>query len=73
MVEAYWIVGQRILEEEQLSESRAKFGQKLLENLSLELSVSFGKGLSYANLRDFQAVLPRPTPTRRFATHCVEN
>lgn len=54
MVEAYWLVGQRIVEEEQSGESRAKYGQKLLENLSKELSESFGKGFSYANLRNFR-------------------
>lgn len=54
MVEAYWLVGQRIVEEEQRGESRAQYGQRLLENLSRELSASFGKGFSYANLRNFR-------------------
>lgn len=52
MVEAYWLIGQRIVEEEQNGEDRAKYGQRLLENLSKELSDSFGKGFSYANLRN---------------------
>ncbi len=58
MVEAYWLIGQRIVEEEQKGESRAKYGQgssqRLLENLSIELSASLGKGFSYANLRNFR-------------------
>lgn len=54
MVEAYWLIGQRIVEEEQRGESRAQYGQRLLENLSRELSASFGKGFSYANLRNFR-------------------
>lgn len=54
MVEAYWLIGQRIVEEEQKGESRAKYGQRLLENLSIELSTSLGKGFSYANLRNFR-------------------
>lgn len=54
MVETYWRVGQRIVEEEQRGESRAKYGQKLLENLSKELSAVFGRGFSYANLRNFR-------------------
>lgn len=54
MVEAYWLMGQRIVEEEQNGESRAKYGQRLLENLSKELSATFGKGFSYANLRNFR-------------------
>jgi len=54
MVEAYWLIGKRIVEEEQQGESRAKYGRSLLENLSRELSTEFGKGFSYANLRNFR-------------------
>jgi DUF1016 N-terminal domain len=54
MVEAYWLMGQRIVREEQQGDSRATYGQRLLENLSKELSASFGKGFSYANLRNFR-------------------
>ncbi|MDO8466285.1 MAG: PDDEXK nuclease domain-containing protein [Gallionella sp.] len=54
MVEAYWLIGQRIVEEEQQGDSRAIYGQRLLENLAKELSASFGKGFSYANLRNFR-------------------
>lgn len=48
MVEAYWRIGQRIVEEEQQGESRVQYGQRLLENLSRELSASFGNGASLA-------------------------
>jgi len=54
MVEAYWLIGRRIVEEEQQGEFRAKYGQRLLENLSTELSAAFGRGFSYANLRNFR-------------------
>lgn len=54
MVEAYWLIGQRIVIEEQQGDSRAIYGQRLLENLAKELSASFGKGFSYANLRNFR-------------------
>ncbi len=54
MVEAYWLIGQRIVEEEQQGEVRAKYGQRLLENLSITLGKEFGKGFSYANLRNFR-------------------
>ena len=54
MVEAYWLIGQRIVQEEQQGESRANYGERLLENLSKALSASFGKGFSYANLRNFR-------------------
>jgi hypothetical protein len=42
------------VEEEQRGESRAIYGERLLENLSIALSASFGKGFSYANLRNFR-------------------
>ena len=54
MVEAYWLIGKRIVEEEQGGEVRARYGKRLLENLSTELSHEFGKGFSYANLRNFR-------------------
>jgi len=54
MVEAYWLVGKRIVEEEQKGEERAAYGEKILQSLSKELTVEFGKGFSYANLRNFR-------------------
>ncbi len=54
MVEAYWLIGRRIVEEEQQGQARAKYGKRLLENLSVELTDTFGKGFSYANLRNFR-------------------
>ena len=54
MVEAYWLIGQRIVQEEQLGQRKAQYGARLLENLSRALSESFGKGFSYANLRNFR-------------------
>ena len=54
MVEAYWLIGKRIVEEEQEGKVKAKYGKRLLENLSISLSQDFGKGFSYANLRNFR-------------------
>ena len=54
MVQAYWLIGQRIVQEEQLGQHKAQYGTRLLENLSRALSESFGKGFSYANLRNFR-------------------
>lgn len=54
MVEAYWLIGKRIVEEEQHGETRAKYGEKLLQNLSKNLIHEFGKGFSYPNLRNFR-------------------
>lgn len=54
MVEAYWHIGKRIVEEEQNGESRAEYGKKVLENLSKSLTADFGKGFSLRNLRNFR-------------------
>jgi len=43
MVETYWKIGQRIVEEEQGGSSRAEYGTKLIENLSKYLTDTFGK------------------------------
>ena len=54
MVEAYWLIGRRIVEEEQRGRHKAEYGSRLLENLSKALASDFGKGFSYANLRNFR-------------------
>jgi len=54
MVEAYWLIGRRIVEEEQRGQHKAEYGARLLENLSRVLAADFGKGFSYANLRNFR-------------------
>ncbi|VAW36049.1 FIG074102: hypothetical protein [hydrothermal vent metagenome] len=50
MVEAYWLIGKRIVEEEQAGKAKAKYGKRLMEELSIALTSDFGKGFSYANL-----------------------
>jgi len=54
MVEAYWLVGKRIVEEEQHGEKRAAYGEEILKTLSAALTEEFGKGFSARNLRDFR-------------------
>jgi len=54
MVEAYWQMGKRIVEEEQQGEDRANYGEGLIKQLSKSLSTDFGKGFSIANLRNFR-------------------
>ncbi|EDN69237.1 protein containing DUF1016 [Beggiatoa sp. PS] len=54
MVEAYWQIGKRIVEEEQVGKQRADYGSFLIKSLSKELSVEFGKGFSVANLKNFR-------------------
>ncbi|MDR3047847.1 MAG: PDDEXK nuclease domain-containing protein [Bacteroidales bacterium] len=54
MVEVYWKIGRRIVEEEQQGAQRATYGEEILQTLSKELMAEFGKGFSYANLRNFR-------------------
>jgi predicted nuclease of restriction endonuclease-like (RecB) superfamily len=54
MVEAYWQVGRRIVEQEMKGEARANYGEQVIKNLAIELSNSFGKGFSDRNLRNFR-------------------
>ena len=50
-VEAYWNIGRMIVEEEQEGRERAKYGERLLKELSLRLTQDFGKGFDESNLR----------------------
>ena len=54
MVEAYWLVGKRIVEQEQHGEDRAVYGEGILKELSKALTYDLGQGFSYANLRNFR-------------------
>ena len=55
MVQAYWLVGKRIVEEEQQGEVRATYGKSLLKNLSFDLQKDFGKGFSVDNLEKMRS------------------
>ena len=50
MVEAYWEIGRRIVEEEQSGRERAEYGKEIIKNLSKELTEEFGKGFSRRTL-----------------------
>lgn len=68
MVDAYWQIGRRIVEEEQSGSARAAYGSQLIRHLSHSLSDEFGKGLSAANLRNFrQFYLTFPDAGKRYA------
>ena len=54
MVEAYWHIGQQIVEEEQRGEDRAKYGSYLIKELSSKLTQEFGKGFTQQNLRNMR-------------------
>lgn len=70
MVETYWKIGRRIVEEEQNGKTRAEYGEKLIENLSRYLTDTFGKGFSEANIKDMRSFyLTFP----EFARQCLTN
>ncbi len=54
MVEAYWLIGKRIVEEEQNGEGRAIYGKEAVKKLSIELTLVFGKGYSERSVREFR-------------------
>ena len=69
MVDAYWQMGKRIVEQEQFGKERADYGAQLLKSLSKELTAEFGKGFSVGSLyyyRQFYLIFPEifATPWR---------
>ena len=54
MVEAYWEIGRRIVEEEQRGKERAEYGKEIIKNLSKELTEEFGKGFGERNIRNIR-------------------
>jgi len=51
MVQAYWLVGREIVEEEQKGEKRASYGTALLASLTAKLTQHYGRGFDETNLR----------------------
>lgn len=54
MVDAYWHMGKRIVEEEQRGKERADYGKQLIKELSAELTKTFGKGFSAPSLYNYR-------------------
>jgi len=54
MVAAYWMIGKRIVIEEQNGKDVAAYGEQVLKKLSESLESEFGNGFSYANLRNMR-------------------
>ncbi len=68
MVQAYWNIGQVIVNEEQRGREKADYGKNLLENLSAKLTKDFGKGFDPSNLwnmRKFYLTFPILDALRR--------
>ncbi|GEB72748.1 hypothetical protein PC2016_3930 (plasmid) [Pseudoalteromonas carrageenovora] len=54
MVHAYWQIGRLIVEDEQLGNTRAQYGKKILKSLSTQLTAELGKGFDVTNLRNMR-------------------
>lgn len=54
LVETYWKIGQHIVEFEQDGNAKAEYGAGLLEKLSKDLSLKFGKGFGLSNIKRFR-------------------
>jgi len=50
LVKAYWQIGKRIISYEQKGKEKAEYGSKLLDNLSKDLKLRYGKGFSKSNI-----------------------
>ncbi len=54
MVQAYWHIGKRIIEQEQQGKARANYGDELIASLSERLTKEFGKGFGVSTLKDMR-------------------
>jgi predicted nuclease of restriction endonuclease-like (RecB) superfamily len=54
MVLAYWLIGREIVEAVQRGHGRAKYGERVVEALSAQLTGRYGKGFSEENLQLFR-------------------
>ncbi len=54
MIETYWQIGKRIVEEEQGGQERAAYGNQLIDKLSKQLTHDYGEGFSARYLRSFR-------------------
>lgn len=53
MVEAYWNIGKKIVEE-QNGKKTSEYGSGLLKELSIQMTKDFGKGFTIANLKNMR-------------------
>ena len=54
MLEAYWLIGKRIVEEIQQGGNRATYGEQVIKNISKALTTEFGKGFSERSIRQYR-------------------
>jgi hypothetical protein len=72
MIEPYWFIGKRIVEEEQNDKQRAEYGREIIKNLSEELQNEFGKGSAERCLREYRQFYLNFMDFE-FGVHCAPN
>lgn len=72
LVQTYWKIGQHIVEFEQDGKAKAEYGAGLLERLSKDLSLEFGRGFSLSNLQRFRQFFIT-YPIHATVSHELEN
>lgn len=70
MVEAYWLAGKRIVEDELDGHERAEYGKSIIKKLSEALTDKFGKGFSVATLYSFKQFYATFSDENIFYTLC---
>lgn len=71
MVQTYWLIGQKIVEDEQGGHKRAAYGKQVLPELARRLGEEFGSGFSVqslSNYRQFYLTFPNFSALRRNLT-----
>lgn len=76
LIRAWWLIGRRIVEDEQAGSPKAPFGSGLLLRLARDLTRAHGRGFSYSNLKNmrrFYLESPNRQPAGELsATHRIE-
>jgi len=72
MIEAYWLIGKRIVEEEQNGKQRAEYGREVIKTLSEELQSEFGQGFAERCLREYRQFYLNFIDFE-FGAHCAPN
>lgn len=54
MINTYWNIGRRIVEEEQNGDARAEYGKQLIDKIAVELTIEYGNNYEARRLRDYR-------------------
>lgn len=72
MIQTYWKIGKRIVEEEQKGKSRAEYGKRLISILAKELTQEYGNSYSSRNLH-YYVKFYMYFPNYEIVNACVHN